>query len=154
VSEWTGVLYGFYSNKPIVGVFEALKDAALKIGYQHEYNEYEDEKSLLFYKNKEMLEYHLENGYNTDLQGNGCFCVEAKNVKLHGVASLHKFEESSDFEPYDINLIFNQVQYYLLIVPGVIENSEFSFRVHSLFSQVLKSIGPNMRFNPDGFAAG
>ncbi|BDR55710.1 hypothetical protein [Xylocopilactobacillus apis] len=133
----TGILYGFYTTKPIELVFELLKAEAQNINYHFEYNHFQDEKSLLFYKSQEMLDYHLNNGYNLDLEGEGCFCVEAKRVNLHGIASLFEFEGKSDFEPYDINLSFDNIFYYVLVVPDIIENSDFCLKIHDMIKRVL-----------------
>ena len=49
------------------------------INYKYEYTAYQNDKYykndkfLFCYKNKEMYEYHLEYGYNIDMQGEGCF---------------------------------------------------------------------------------
>jgi len=37
---------------------------------------------LFCYKNNEMYEYHLENGYNIDMQGEGCFMIEEKKSAI------------------------------------------------------------------------
>ncbi|WP_323869438.1 hypothetical protein [Xenorhabdus szentirmaii] len=85
-----------------------------------------------------MLEHHLEVGYNTDIDGQGCFCIEARIVNLHGIASLFEFETQSDFEPYDINLLLDNVFYYVLVIPDFIENSTFCFKIHRFLSMLLK----------------
>lgn len=138
MAEWTGEMYGFYTNKPISKIFEAIKNEVMSIGYHYEYNSYGGEESLLFYKDKNMLDHHLDVGYNTDLSGQGCFCIEAKIVNLHGVASLFEFESKSDFEPYDINLMLDNIFYYVLIVPDFIDKSEFCSKIHHLFVDVIK----------------
>ncbi|HWV67719.1 hypothetical protein [Chitinophaga sp.] len=140
--NWTGELYGFYTEKPIQEVFEILKNKASEMPYKFDYNKTDTEETLLFYKDQEMLEYHLENGYNTDLNGEGCFSVEAKTVKLDGIATLFEFEGLSDFEPYDINLVFSRISYYVLVVPDFIEESQFSKKIHTMFRQVLSGVKP------------
>ncbi|HEY8957346.1 hypothetical protein [Chitinophaga sp.] len=140
--NWTGELYGFYSEKPIQEVFEAVKNKALEMPYKFDYNKTDIEETLLFYKDEAMLEYHLENGYNTELNGEGCFSLEAKTVKLDGIATLFEFEGASDFEPYDINLVFSRIYYYVLTVPDFIEESEFSKKIHAMFHQVLSGVKP------------
>lgn len=135
--NWTGQLYGFYTEKPIQKIFEALKEKASDISYNFNYHINNSEETLLFFKNEAMLNYHLENGYNTEIHGEGCFSVEAKTVKLDGVASLHEFEGLSDFEPYDINLVFNKTYYYVLTVPDFIEASDFSRKIYTMFRQIL-----------------
>lgn len=138
MSEWTGEMYGFYTNKSISNIFETLKNEVKSIGYHYKYNSYGKEESLLFYKDNIMLNHHLDVGYNTDLGGQGCFCVEAKVVNLHGIASLFEFESKSDFEPYDINLILDNIFYYVLIIPNFIEKSYFCAQIHQLLIDVIK----------------
>ncbi|MDX7998136.1 hypothetical protein FE394_02720 [Xenorhabdus sp. Reich] len=140
MSGWTGELYGFYTNKSIEKIFEVLKKEISNIDYQYEYNSHDGEESLFFYKDKNMLEHHLEVGYNTDIDGQGCFCIEARVVNLHGIASLFEFETQSDFEPYDINLLLDNVFYYVLVVPDFIENSTFCSKIHRFFIDVVKNI--------------
>jgi len=135
--HWTGELYGFYTEKPIELVFNVFQKKSLEIGYKFDYFKNQNEEILLFYKDEKMLEYHLDNGYNTAINGEGCFCVEAKVVKLDGIASLFEFEGNSNFEPCDINLAFSKVFYYVLIVPDSIENSIFSAKIHELFHNIL-----------------
>lgn len=133
------MLYSFYSNKPIPDIFSALKVQTINVGYQFDYHEYDFEQTLLCYKNEEMLKYHLDNGYNTDLDSEGCFCIEAKDVRLYGKACLVEFENDTDFEPYDIHLAFGQVFYYRLITPNNIDICEFSSKIYELFTDILKS---------------
>ena len=107
--ELTGVLYGFYSNKEITAVFEELKKLAERINYQFEIGPFFENESFYSYKDEAMLRYHEENGYNTDLNGEGVFFIEAKKTKLIGIATLFEFEGVTNFDPYDINLAFNNV---------------------------------------------
>jgi len=135
--NWTGELYGFYTEKPIHEVFQTLRNKALEMAYTWDYSKSDNEENLFFYKDEEMLQHHQENGYNTDRNGAGCFSVEARKVKLDGIATLFEFEGHSDFEPYDINLAFSQVYYYVLVLPDFIEASEFSNEIHTAFRQIL-----------------
>ena len=96
--EWTGELYGFYSNKSKELVFEALKKEVEPMGYQHELYEMRSVRGLFFYKDQNMLDYHHEHGYNTDINGEGCFNIEYRQVSLDGIATLYEFEQKSDFE--------------------------------------------------------
>lgn len=138
--NWTGQLYGFYTGMPIEKVFERLKEKAQEIGYKFNYSKYKEEENLLFYRNEEMLDFHLENGYNTSMNNEGCFSIEAKIVKLDGIATLFEFDGIADFEPYDINLVFGKTFYYVLTVPDLIENSTFSKKIHHLFHDILMEI--------------
>ncbi len=134
---WTGELYGFYTEKPIEKVFNLVKEYAKSIGYEFEYNHYEDGEYLFFYKDKRMYNYHLEHGYNADLDEKGCFSIEAKSTRIDGTATLFKFEGCPNLDPVDINLVFNNVFYYTLIVPYLIENSPFSEKIYNIFHGIL-----------------
>jgi hypothetical protein len=134
---WTGELYGFYTEKPINRVFNIIKEYANSIGYEYEYSSQEREEYLFFYKDEKMYEYHLEHGYNIDINGIGCFSIEAKNTKMDGIATLIKFEGYPNLEPIDINLVFNDVFYYVLVVPCLIENSPFAKKIYDVFHNAL-----------------
>lgn len=134
---WTGELYGFYTEKPINKVFNLVKEYANSIGYESEYSSHENEEELFFYKNRKMYDYHLDHGYNTNIDGIGCFSIEAKNTKMDGIATLIKFDDCPNIDPIDINLVFNEVFYYTLIVPSLIENSPFAKNIHSAFHEIL-----------------
>ena len=41
-------------------------------------------------------------------------------------------------KPYDINLVFEAIEYYVLIVPDIIEDSTFSKKIHGMFSNILR----------------
>ncbi|OCG18944.1 hypothetical protein A9G24_11955 [Gilliamella sp. App6-5] len=137
MAEWTGVMYGFYTNKSIDDVFSAWFKKLASMNYQCERSRFRNDEFLFCYKNDEMQNYHLEYGYNLDINGEGCFCIEAKSTKLHGTATLFKFDNDSDFEPYDINLHFQHVFYYVLVLPDLIENSRFCQNMHRLFTNIL-----------------
>ncbi|CAI3952514.1 hypothetical protein [Commensalibacter communis] len=132
MAEFTGFFYSFYSNKPIETIFELFKKEVKTIGYQWDYHEYQNERNLLFYKNKAMLEYHLEHGYNTDLYSEGCFGLEVKLINLHGKASFT--EHDGVFESY---LSIDDIFHYLLVLPDEIEQSEFSVKIHQLFMRCM-----------------
>jgi hypothetical protein len=143
MTEWTGARYGFYTEKPIAQVFGALQRAAAALGYRCDRSAYADEQWLLFYKDEEMLGRHMREGYGVGDGGEGCFGVEAKPARLHGKASLFEFEGRADFEPCDIHLVFDEVFYYLLVVPGLLEDCSFSRQVHALFKDVVvRAVGP------------
>lgn len=134
---WTGKLYGFYTEINIEDVFKRIKKYTNRMGYNFEYSRYEDEENLFFYKNQKMYNHHLERGYNTDVGGEGCFSIEAKNTTIDGIATLIKFEGCSNFDPFNINLVFNNVFYYILVVPYPIKDSSFSKKIYDIFHDIL-----------------
>ncbi|EPG7654306.1 hypothetical protein ACS7FJ_11350, partial [Proteus mirabilis] len=91
MSEWTGELYGFYTNKPTESIFSFFLNEILKINYLYEYNSYNNEESLFFINDKNMLLHHEDICYNLDIDNKGYFCIEAKIVNLHGIAKLFEF---------------------------------------------------------------
>lgn len=82
MAEWTGYQYGFYTNKPIDFVLSEWRKKVSAINYKYDYSIDEGDKFLFCYKNNEMYEYHLENGYNIDMQGEGCFMIEEKKSAI------------------------------------------------------------------------
>jgi hypothetical protein len=135
--ELTGQLYGFYSNKNIEVVFDSLEKFSLTINYKYDENTIFGERAMIFFKDEKMWEHHLENGYNTDFEGKGCFSVESKLTRLNGISTLSEFDGNSDFEPIDINLTFTEVYYYVLTVPHFIEDDEFSKNIMNSFREIL-----------------
>ena len=139
--SWTeGEFYRFYTDKEIKNVYKKITDIVEnKLKFKYEYTEFNDEKNLFFYKNNKMLNSHLKKGYHLNKNGEGCFGLEGKRVTMNQVVSLYKFDGLSDFEPYDINLVFEKAYYYLLVLPEPIETSKFSKEIFDLFSDALNS---------------
>ena len=135
--ELTGSLYGFYSDKPTSIVFQALEEYSKSINFTFEHGSFLEEQSMFFYKDELMLERHYEIGYNTEIEGEGCFNIEAKKTSLQGIATLFEFEGKSNFDPLDINLAFAEVYYYVLTIPSVKEDNPFSQKIHDKFSNIL-----------------
>ena len=133
-----GELYRFYTDKDIVTTYEKMiKSVGSQLGFTHDYIEFNDEKNILFYRDSAMLDSHLENGYHLDHNGEGCFGIESKNISMNHIAILHTFDALNDFDPYDINLIFKDAYYYLLVLPEPVETYLFSSTIFRLFSCVL-----------------
>ncbi|MDO4250827.1 MAG: hypothetical protein Q4C68_04880 [Moraxella sp.] len=139
---WTeGSFYRFYTDKEINKVYENfIKEIEENLGFKHEYVEFNDEKNILFYKNKKMLNAHLEKGYHLNKNGEGCFGIESKKVSMNQIVSLHTFDKDTNFDPYDINLIFDTAYYYFLVLPESIETSIFSEKILNLFIKVLQQV--------------
>ena len=135
--ELTGNLYGFYSNKPISDVFRSLEEYSKNINFKFESSSFQDDKNMFFYKDKIMLQYHENIGYNTELKEQGCFSIEAKITKLKGIATLFEFEGESNFAPFDINLVLNQVYYYVLTIPHLKEKDKFSKMIYDSLLNIL-----------------
>ena len=150
--EWTGYWYGFYTNKPIDFVFSEWRKKMSIINYQYDYSleNYNDEKNydnkeniwntLFCYKNKEMFEHHLEEGYNIDMDGEGCFMIQAKKAQFRGRANLFDVvEDDSNIKcaPHDIDLRFNSLFYYCLVLPEEPECSSFSQKIRGFLISIL-----------------
>ena len=150
--EWTGYWYGFYTNKPIDFVFSEWRKKMSIINYQYDYRleNYNDEKNydnkeniwntLFCYKNKEMFEHHLEEGYNIDMDGEGCFMIQAKKAQFRGRANLFDVvEDDSNIKcaPHDIDLRFNSLFYYCLVLPEEPECSSFSQKIRGFLISIL-----------------
>ena len=150
--EWTGYWYGFYTNKPIDFVFSEWRKKMSIINYQYDYRleNYNHERNydnkeniwntLFCYKNKEMFEHHLEEGYNIDMDGEGCFMIQAKKAQFRGRANLFDVvEDDSNIKcaPHDIDLRFNSLFYYCLVLPEEPECSSFSQKIRGFLISIL-----------------
>ena len=122
------------------------------INYQYDYRleNYNDEKNydnkeniwntLFCYKNKEMFEHHLEEGYNIDMDGEGCFMIQAKKAQFRGRANLFDVvEDDSNIKcaPHDIDLRFNSLFYYCFVLPEEPECSSFSQKIRGFLISIL-----------------
>ena len=141
--EWTGYWYGFYTNKPIDFVFSEWRKKMSIINYQYDYSLDNKEniwETLFCYKNKEMFEHHLEEGYNIDMDGEGCFMIQAKKVQFRGRANLFDVvEDDSNIKcaPHDIDLRFNSLFYYCFVLPEEPECSSFSQKIRGFLISIL-----------------
>lgn len=150
--EWTGYWYGFYTNKPIDFVFSEWRKKMSIINYQYDYDlvnynhgkDYDNKENiwdtLFCYKNKEMFEHHLEEGYNIDMEGEGCFMIQAKKAQFRGRANLFDVvEDDSNIKcaPHDIDLRFNSLFYYCLVLPEEPECSSFSQKIRGFLISIL-----------------
>ena len=141
--EWTGYWYGFYTNKPIDFVFSEWRKKMSIINYQYDYSLDNKENiwdTLFCYKNKEMFEHHLEEGYNIDMDGEGCFMIQAKKAQFRGRANLFDVvEDDSNIKcaPHDIDLRFNSLFYYCLVLPEEPECSSFSQKIRGFLISIL-----------------
>ena len=130
--EWTGSLYFFYSNKSQEKVFNELKNYTKKLNYNFSFSK--NENTIFFYKNKKMLKKHLNKGYHLNKKGKGCFAVESKIVDENSLASL-----SDNNQTFDIYLTFKSINYYVLILPSDVEDSDFSKKIFDIFRKILVS---------------
>ena len=149
--EWTGYWYGFYTNKPIDFVFSEWRKKMSIINYQYDYDvvnynhgkDYDNKENiwdtLFCYKNKEMFEHHLEEGYNIDMDGEGCFMIQAKKAQFRGRATLFEFDDKpiDDDFTYDIDLRFNSLYYYCFVLPEEPECSSFSQKIRGFLISIL-----------------
>ncbi|NTY36595.1 hypothetical protein [Burkholderia diffusa] len=140
MTEWTGFFYGFYANKKIHDVLGIFERKIQEIGYQYKIDDVRGEISFFSYKDKEMLKRHREVGYNLNSNGEGAFSIEAKIVNLNGIALLKELNGLSDFDPCDINLMFDDVSYFFLILPDLIENSNFCLKIRNLLVDSIKQV--------------
>lgn len=77
--------------------------------------------------------------YNIDMQGEGCFMIQAQKTPFKEKATLFEIEDGSrfSFQPYDIDLRFNSLFGYMLVLPEEPENSNFSQKIRNLFISVV-----------------
>ena len=142
VTEWTGgELYGFYTSGDPKTIIDSILDHfSRNFGYQAEHGSYEGEESFLFFENQEMMDHHLDNGYNLDLGGKGCFCIEQSMVDLDGTASLFELDGESNFQPFEIALVLDDLCYLRLVLPAPRDESEFCRDIYNSLRIILRTI--------------
>lgn len=135
MAEWTGNLTIFYSNRPIHELARDLVSCFREsFGYQVELDPLGNGLGFLFYRDKQMLDHHLEAGFNVDREGCGCVGVEVDEVDFDARLSLFEFEGESDFEPYEVSMMLSGVLHITLVLPASADDNAFC-------SKVLRDIG-------------
>ena len=137
--DWTGSLYFIDTNKCGKWVLENLKQCFHeKYHYTFQDNSDEEWDYLLFYRDKKMLNHHLEKGYNDDMDGKGCFGIEAKNVDLKAIATITEYEGKPVDVLADTVLFFENIYHITLVLPGDIEDTPFSKNIYDDVLAVLR----------------
>ena len=136
--EWTGELYGFYTNKSHDFMRQKLLELIHEMKYETEFFKTGPEEwSYFCYQDAAMREYHLEHGYNTSLNGLGCFSLDVSKTKLRGTFEMLEFEESAFQSMHETTFVFSVVYYYLLVVPREISDCTFSSAVYNGLKRTL-----------------
>lgn len=127
--EFTGYYYSLYFEKSIDKIISKLK----KLNYMCNITNSADENTFFFYKNEEMYSCHLENGYNTDINNEGCFCLETKTLDMNGTANWIDYPDI----PFYVDI--KNINYIFLILPDRIDNSNFCKNIYNIIVDEIKS---------------
>ena len=139
--DFTGIEYLLYSNKDNSSVMDEFKKRMCSIGYnliEREEDKAQDYLSYFFAKNKEMLDLHLEIGYNTNLNSEGCVYLYS------GVELLNNpfiVPETMNLKKRHFQYVWfpGRYYYYMITLPGDIEKDEFSRKIFNFLKEILEA---------------
>lgn len=139
MAEWTGYPTIIYTNRPLL---ELAKDLMAcfrdTFGYQMEVDRLGNGLGFLFYRDKDMLDHHLDAGFNVDRAGRGCVGIEMDEVDVYARLSLFEFEGESDFDPYDVGMMLSGVLHVTVVLPATTQENMFSSQVLSDVERLMK----------------
>ncbi|BAV06256.1 hypothetical protein SAMN05421788_106323 [Filimonas lacunae] len=134
--------YKFYSNISNTVIAERFNQFVKDMGYQIELSNADksEEESLFrfYYKNEEMLSYHEENGYNTDLNGEGCFSLSSEAETLNEEFIVADTLDIETGFSQSVKFVFGKSYSYLLSVPDIIEEDPFSKKIFDGLYQIIQ----------------
>lgn len=137
---FTGVDYLLYSKNDNRQVFNRLNEEMTKLGFSPKEKEEKPEEryiSAFYAKDEAMLEYHYKNGYNTDLNGEGCFLLYSGIEKLEKpLIVADTLDVKNDFAQYA--WFPGTYFYFSLTLPGDIEDNGFSKRIFDILIKLLE----------------
>ena len=96
---------------------------------------------LFVSKNNTMLEFHDENGFELDENGEGCiYLISSKYSKINeDLSSIIKNKLNEIECIYKYNIVLNDCWQYTLVLPATIEDSKFCKLVHEELLSILNS---------------
>lgn len=102
-----------------------------------------DHLVLFFAKNAEMNQFHDENGYSLNMEGEGCFMLCARNFSAFqsdaDIFNVSTPESMQNVDRYYSKLLFSSAWEYTLVLPDLIEESVFANKIHMfLMDSILK----------------
>ena len=100
---------------------------------------------LFFSKDSEMNQFHEENGFSVNTNGEGCFMLYARrfpllqcDVKISNISSP---DEIKGIDPYDSKLFLMNVWEYTLVLPELVEESVFAKTIHDYLMNAFLEAG-------------
>lgn len=131
-----GTEYVFYSDKSSSFLSDLVDSIAERLDYSYTLDpdpEYDVDK--FFFKNEDMYELHLEEGFNTKMNGQGGFWKQVKRDKIFGLATLEESFIGEQFDPHTINLYIDNISMIHLTVPDIYQDCQFSKMIYSMLTQ-------------------
>ncbi|WP_164162022.1 hypothetical protein [Stenotrophomonas maltophilia] len=139
MAEWTGYPTIIYTNRPLLDLAKDLMACFRDtFGYQMEVDRLGNGLGFLFYRDRDMLDHHLDVGFNVDRAGRGCVGIEVDEVDFYARLSLFEFEGESDFDPYDVGMMLSGVLHVTVVLPAATEENTFCSQVLSDIEKLTK----------------
>ncbi len=145
----SGIDYMFISNVDGKYVNECFRDFFVKLWANPIFDDSlmcskEDKTELyeLFIaKNNAMLEFHDENGFELDENGEGCiYLISSKYPKINkDLRSIVKNDLNEIECTYKYDIVLHDCWQYTLVLPATIEDGKFCKLVHEELLAILNS---------------
>ena len=140
---YTGEDHVVFSNKPATWVkqhfVKKIKEMWREPIVEEDYDSTKDRLEIFFSKDELMSVIHEEKGYNTDLNGEGCFLFISTKKELlwSEVVILKEIRPNDNRDEFDAELILHDSWSYTLVLPGTIDKNHFSKYVYDTLISVL-----------------
>lgn len=145
----SGIDYFFISNIDGKYVIQCFKDFFVKLWGTPIFDDsifcskkdVTEQYELFISKNKAMLDFHDENGFALDENGEGCiYLIASKYPQINkDLRSIIKNKSNKIECIYKYNLVLYDCWQYTLVLPATIEDSEFCKLIHEEFLSILNS---------------
>lgn len=142
----TGNDYSIISNKEFTEFFPAFVDQLRQYDPQLIIEEVEvienEAYEYLVAIDKKTYNEYKKNGYAVHERGEGCFVIMAKRIDRleYNVEVTNKIEDDVEeaIDPYTTVLILRNMWNYTLVLPSVIEDSDYCKRVYDVAMDMLR----------------
>lgn len=123
--DFTGFEYRIYSDRNNRSIIDKFNEFANSIGYIFKEDTSVDITNYLdffYYLDEAMYQYHLENGYNVDLNNKGCFYIYSGKEKLQeSFVVADSYDEESKYFTQTVHMLFDNSYYYVITLPGILK---------------------------------
>lgn len=143
---FTSVDYVYYSYVSIFEIKDNFLNELKKIGWENPIIEIYDDvpnksQTLFIAKDQQLYNWHDEEGYNIDQNGESCILLTASLEKKKSERiNTNEFLNDQGIRVSacaDVFIVLDNFWEYALSLPGMIEEDEFSYKIHKILVDVL-----------------
>ncbi|TAH29067.1 MAG: hypothetical protein EAZ06_08145 [Cytophagales bacterium] len=143
---FTSVDYVYYSYVSIFEIKDKFLNELKKIGWENPIIEIYDDvpnksQTLFIAKDQQLYNWHDEKGYNPNQNGESCILLTASLEKKKSERiNTNEFLNDQGIRVSacaDVFIVLDNFWEYALSLPGMIEEDEFSYKIHKILVDVL-----------------